>query len=116
MPFCPYFNLIFWCPITRGLISVTDGATTTTALGIKVSARNTSVQPFHSVHHHHPNPETKHSSRIKMALSKVMDTLKQYRQFVVSQPLIAAEVESALRWISYFAAGNVVVVITSNCV
>lgn len=41
-----------------------------------------------------------------MVLSKALHVIKNYPNFVVKQPLVAAEIESALRWISYFAAGK----------
>ena len=41
-----------------------------------------------------------------MPLSVARDYMERYRQFVVSQPLVMSEVESAIRWTSYLAAGE----------
>lgn len=42
-------------------------------------------------------------------VSVVREYADKYRQLVVSQPLVLSEVESAVRWMSYLAAGKVTV-------
>ena len=41
----------------------------------------------------------------EMALNAIKNSFSNYKNFVKQYPLIAAEIESALRWISYLITG-----------
>lgn len=42
----------------------------------------------------------------QLIVHKIKKYLYNYKEFVKHNPLVATEVESALRWISYLTTGN----------
>jgi Peroxisomal membrane protein (Pex16) len=41
-----------------------------------------------------------------LVLDSIKNSIHNYKQFITHNPLLASEIESALRWVSYLATGK----------